>query len=223
MNKAPLSILMTAALLLTQGCGNRIWEDGKDTASSTYDYVFDTAPTARSYHDTAEIPVIELNYRAADTLYANVARDELTPDSALFVRRFVNRRDPGDNAVFGYVMAEQIADRLVQDGMLVTEGEPNVTDFNYGPGVTPDDYRKAGSNVAGTFKPLPPRAAKLTGSYVVGENYVYMTAKVVRLVDSAVVSAHNWVLPVTDNIRQMLPQLRTDDGLSPTVRTSFGE
>ncbi len=223
MNKAALSILMTATLLFAQGCGNRMWEDGKDTASTTFDYVFDTAPTARPYHDTAEIPVIELNYRAADTLYANVTREELTRESALFVRRFVNRQDPGDNAIFGYVMAEQVADRLVQHGMLVTEGEPNVTDFSYAAGVTPDDYRKTGSNITGSTKPLPPRAAKLTGSYVIGEDYVYMTAKVVRLVDSAVVSAHNWVLPVTDNIRQMLPQLRIDEGLTPTVKTSFGQ
>lgn len=223
MNKAALSILMTAALLLTQGCGNRMWQDSKETTSDTFNYVFDTAPTARSFHDTAEIPIIELNYRAADTLYANVTRNELTSDSALFVRRFVNRQDPGDNAIFGYVMAEQVADRLVQNGMLVTEGEPNVTDFTYAAGVTPEDYRKSGSNMTGAFKPLPPRAAKLTGSYVVGEDYVYLTAKVVRLVDSAVVSAHNWVLPVTDNVRQMLPQLRLDEGLTPTVRTSFGE
>jgi hypothetical protein len=43
-------------------------------------------------------------------------------------------------------------------------------------------------------------------------------------VDSAVVSAHNWTLPITDSVRQMLPQLAAEDkGMVPTVKTSFND
>ena len=221
MNKAALCILMTATLAFTQGCGNRMWQDTKTTTADTFNYVFDTTPTARPFHDTASIPIIELNYRAADTLYSNVSSNELTASSAVFVRPFTNQNDPSDKSVFGPTMAEQVADRLVQHGVLITEGEPNATDFTYASGVDAESYRKA-SGLAGSSKELPPRAAKLVGSYLVADNYIYMTAKVIRLVDSAVVSAHNWTLPVTDNVRMMLPQLQqVDEGMVPTVKTSF--
>ncbi|RWU07234.1 hypothetical protein DWB63_01675 [Pseudodesulfovibrio sp. S3] len=220
MNKTALSILMAVTLLFTQGCGNRMWEDSKDATSDTFNYVFDTAPTARAYHDLEEIPIIELNHRAADVLYSNVAKAELTNQSAIYVKRFTNQNDPGDTSIFGSVMSQQVADRLVQRGMLITEGEPGATDLLYGGGTTAADYRKTGG-LAGAKKELPPRSGMLTGTYVIGDNYVYVSAKVVRLVDSAVVSANDWVLPISDNVRQMLPQLKKDEGLTPSVKTSF--
>jgi len=218
MIKAGLTLLVIATLLVASGCGNRIWEDSKKGAVDSYEYVFDDAPTARSYHDTAEIPIIELNYRAADVLYSNVSPGELTLQSAIFVKRFINQNDPSDTTMFSHVMTQQVADRLVQREVLITDGKPNETDFKYGEGVTGADYLNRSALAA---KDLPPRAAKLTGTYVIGDNFIYMSAKVTRLVDSAVVSAHNWTLPITDNVRQMLPILQNDDGLKPTVKTSF--
>lgn len=218
MNKAVLILLMIFITLLMAGCGNRMWEDGKDTASETFDYVFDSAPTAKSYHETSSIPLIELNYRAADVLYSNVGKGELTLKSAVFVKRFTNQKDPGDNAIFGSVITQQIADRLVQRGVLITDGTPNATDYLYGKGVSAEDYKSLTDTMSGKF---PPRSGMLTGNYVIGDNYVYMSSKVIRLVDSAVVSAHNWTLPISDNIREMLPQLKNDDGMVPTVKNKF--
>ncbi|WP_272700689.1 FlgO family outer membrane protein [Desulfovibrio sp. Fe33] len=221
MNKTALSILAAAALLITQGCGNRMWEDTKGSTTDAFNYVTDNQPTAQAYHDTASVPIIELNSRAADTLYANVSSNELSPNSAVFISPFDNRNDPADKSVFGRTMADQIADRLVQRGVRITEGEPNATDFTYASGVTPKDYDHA-AGLAGSSRELPPRTARLAGSYVVADQYIYMTARVIRLVDSTVISAHNWTLPVTDSVRQMLPQLAEQDrGLTPSVKTSF--
>ncbi|BCS86886.1 FlgO family outer membrane protein [Pseudodesulfovibrio sediminis] len=217
MKRTTTTLLLLTALFFVYGCGNRAWEDTKEGAGDTYDFLFDDAPTARAYHDTAEIPIIELNYKAADVLYANVDDGELTMKSAVFVRRFVNQKDPGDNAIFGYVMTQQVADRLVQHDILITDGKPNKTDYQYAEGKSATDY----ANRSALRDDLPPRSAMLIGSYVIADQYIYMSAKVIRLVDSAVVSAHNWTLPITDNIREMLPQLKKDEGLSPTVKTSF--
>jgi hypothetical protein len=223
MNKTALSILTAILLLCLQGCGNRLWEDTKQTTTDTFHYVFDTTPTARSFHDTASVPIIDLNNRAADVLYSNVASDELAPDSAVFVSPFTNRNDPGDQSVFGPTMAQQLSDRLVQRGVRITDGDPNATDFTYAPGYVAADYTKA-AGLAGSSRELPPRSAKLIGSYVIADQYVYMTARVVRLVDSTVVSAHNWTLPITDSVREMLPQLSAkDEGLTPSVKTSFND
>jgi len=218
MNKAVLILLVISITLFMAGCGNRMWEDSKEGAAQTYNYVFDDAPTAKSYHETSSVPLIELNYRAADVLYSNVEKGELTLDSAIFVKRFTNQNDPGDNAIFGSVMTQQIADRLVQRGALVTDGTPNATDYLYGKDVNAEDYKSLNPNISGK---LPPRSGMLTGNYVIGDNYVYMSSKVIRLVDSAVVSAHNWTLPISDNIREMLPQLKKDEGMVPTVKNKF--
>lgn len=218
MNKAALILAVVLTTFLTSGCGNRMWEDTKGTASETYDLMFDTAPTARSYHDSAGIPIIELNYQAADVIYTNVGQYELSKHSAVFVKPFTNQNDPSDNSIFGRVVTEQVADRLVQRGVLITSGEPNVTDFSYAKGINPTDYRAMNPN---TREKLPPRAARLTGAYVIGDDYIYITAKVTRLIDNAVVSGHNWTLPITDNVRQMLPQLKLDEGLEPSVKTKF--
>ena len=218
MNKVVLILMVTIITLFASGCGNRMWESTKETTSDTYNFVFDSAPTARSYHETSSIPLIELNYQAADVIYSNVGKYELSKHSAIFVHPFTNQNDPSDNAIFGRVMTEQVSDRLVQRGVLITSGEPNKTDYEYTKDINPNDYRSMNSNISGK---LPPRAAMLTGTYVLGDNYIYMSAKVTRLVDNAVVSGHNWTLPITDNVRQMLPQLKLDDGLEPSVKTKF--
>jgi len=223
MNKTALSILTATLLLFAQGCGNRMWQDTKTATTDTFNYVFDSTPTAQAYHDTGAVPIIDLNYRAADVLYSNVASNELTTDSAVFVSPFTNQNDPGDKSVFGPTMVRQIADRLVQHGVRITEGEPNATDFTYASGVKAEDYTKS-AGLLGSSRELPPRSAKLVGSYVIADRSVYMTARLVRLVDSAVVSAHNWTLPITDSVRQMLPQLAAEDkGMVPTVKTSFND
>jgi len=219
MSKTATTILVIFTLLFATGCGNRIWEDSKKAVGTTYNYVFDDAPTAVSYHATSEIPMIELNHRAADVLYANVNMGELTDESAIFVKNFTNEKNPGDNAVFGQVVTQQISDRLVQRKVLIKSGEPNASDYLYRDGLSPADYEGKTSTRA---RDLPPRSAMLSGGYVIGDNYIYMSAKVTRLVDSAVVSAHNWTLPISDNVREMLPQLKKQDkGMEPTVKTAF--
>lgn len=219
MHKAALTLLAAATLLFASGCGNRIWEDGKTLAVDTYDYVFDDAPTAVPYHAVAEIPMIEINHRAADVLHDNVDSDELSTFSTVYVDHFANQLDPADKAVFGNVVSTQVADRLVQHELRITTGEARGADMLYAAGATGEDYMGLTDRKRDE---LPPRAAKLTGAYVIGHNYVYISAKLTRLVDHTVISAHNWTIPVSDNVREMLPQLKQPgEGMTPTVLTKF--
>lgn len=218
MNKVTLIIAVLATALFASGCGNRFWEDTKETSVDTYNYVFDTAPTARAYHEEESIPIIEINYQAADVLYSNVGAYELSKKSPVYVKKFTNQNDPSDNAIFGHVMTEQIADRLVQRGVMITAGDPKPDAYFLPQGVDKEKYAKP---PMGSLEHLPPRSAMLEGHYVIGDNYIYMTAKVIRLDDKAVVSGHNWTIPISDNVRQMLPQLKLEDGLEPTVKTKF--
>ena len=219
MRKAVLTILAIATLIFASGCGNRMWEDGKELTRDTYNYVFDDAPTAVPYHDVAEIPMIEINHRAADVLSKNVGGEELSKYSSVYVNRFTNEVNPGDTAVFGNVVSTQVADRLVQKNLRITEGEPDGMDYLYARDTTEDDYIGRTKKKASE---LPPRTARLTGAYVIGNNFIYLSAKITRLVDHTVISAHNWTIPISDNVREMLPQLKVPgEGMTPTVLTKF--
>lgn len=218
MHKAVLTILAAATLLFASGCGNRMWEDGKELTKDTYNYVFDDAPTAVPYHDVAEIPMIEINHDAADVLKKHVGSEELSSYSAVYVNRFANQADAADKSVFGQVVAEQVADRLVQKNLRVTEGEPGGPDYLYAGDTSEADYM--GLTDKKTSE-LPPRVARLTGAYVIGDNFIYLSAKITRLVDHTVVSAHDWTIPISDNVREMLQLKESGEGTTPTVMTRF--
>ncbi len=218
MNRVVLISVVLVATLFASGCGNRFWKDTKDSAGDTYNYVFDTKPTAVPYHEQETVPLIEINYYAADVLYSNVGQYELSKKSPVYVEAFTNQKNPSDNAIFGHVITEQIADRLVQRGVVITAGQPSSTEYFMPQGVDPKRYTDP---LKDTIETLPARAAVLKGTYVIGDNNIYMTAKVIRLDDNAVVSGHNWTIPITDNVRQMIPQLKLEEGLDPTVKTKF--
>lgn len=207
-----------AILLAAPGCGNKMWEDTKDVTKTSYDYVFDKTPTARSYHDDASLPIIEINYQAADVLARNVSRDELASNSRIYLQVFRNAQNAADNSIFGLLMTQQVSDRLVQRGVHLVTGDPKPEEFFKPENVDMKDYADPVKNTTGD---LPPRAAMLDGHYVVGDQYVYMTAYIKRLDDNVIVSGHNWTVPITDNIRLMLNRPVGQDGMTPSVKTQF--
>lgn len=207
-----------AILLAAAGCGNKMWEDTKDVAEDSYEYVFDKKPTARSYHDEASIPVIEVNYQAADVLARNVSGDELSPDSRVYFKIFHNAQDAADQSIFGLVMTQQVADRLVQRGVHLAKGDPKPNEYLPPQDVDIADYSNPAKFTSGD---LPPRAAILDGHYVMGDQYIYMTATITRLDDDVVVSGHNWTVPITDNVRLLLNRPAPPGGMTPTVKTQF--
>ena len=151
-------------------------------------------------------------------MYANIGSYELSKKSPVYTKPFTDKTDASNTAPFGQVVLEQVADRLVQRGVLVTQGEPGPNAFALPRGIDPKLYK---SPPQGTIENLPPRSAILTGSYVVGDDYIYMTAKIIRLDDRAVISGHNWTIPITDNVRGLMPRLKQDGGLEPTVKSKF--
>ncbi|WP_419787656.1 FlgO family outer membrane protein [Pseudodesulfovibrio sp.] len=218
MTKTIRILALLSCLAVLAGCGNRMWQDTKKTAGDTFNYVFDTTPTTRTYTEEASVPIIEINHAAADVLFKNISSSELSKKSPIYVRAFTDKTNPANAAPFGQVVMEQVADRMVQRGALITQGEPGPDAFIIPRDVDPQKYDNPPQ---GSIENLPPRSAVLSGSYVIGDRYIYMTARIMRLDDHAVVSAHNWAVPITDNVRELLPQLKQDSGLEPTVKSKF--
>lgn len=207
-----LTITLMATAVLTAGCGG-----SQRTETIPFDYVFDTVPTSKTYHDLEETPVNELNYRAADTLFKYVTEKELSPDSPVYVKPFL-AGDSGDHSMFGKIMSQQVRDRLVQRGINITVGAPKPIEY-FKPQSPSPKLNNQGEEI--DKKATAHRAGVLEGSYVIGRDFIYMSASIVRLDDKVIVSAHNWLIPITENIRWWLPQIQPKDGLIPTVRTQF--
>lgn len=218
MYKKLILIAAMTTIWVATGCGNKMWEDTKDVTVDTYDYVFDRTPTARTYHDEESIPIIKVNFQAADVLASHVSGDELTDNSPIYFDVFTNAEDPTDSSVFGLVMSQQVADRLVQKKIRLKKGSPKAQEYFQPQGV---DMSKYENPVEYIGDDLPPRAAVLDGHYVVGDHYVYMTAKITRLDDKVIISGHNWTIPMSDNVRKMLARPMPDGGLTPTVKNKF--
>jgi len=213
MSTLRLTIALISIVILIAGCGG-----STRTETIPFDYVLDTVPTSKNYHDLEETPVIELNNQAADTLFRYVTEEELSPNSPVYVKPFINGGNAGDQSIFGHIMSQQIRDRLVQRGVNVTVGAPKPTEY-FKPQAPPTQPQNAMDEQE--KPPLPPRAGVLEGSYVIGKDFIYMNASIIRLDDKVIVSAHNWLIPITENIRWWLPQIQPKDGLMPTVQTQF--
>lgn len=218
MYKLALIILALATLILSAGCGSRMWQDTTKTAGDTIHWATDTSPTARTYHEQAEIPLIEINKDAADVLYSGISGYELSKKSPVYVAIFTNQQNPNDKSIFGTIVTEQVSGRLVQRGIHIRDGKPKPEEYFLPPGIDPQKYQNPSM---GSIDKLPPRAAMLNGYYVIGDNMVYMSARITRLDDKTDIAHTNWTIPITENIRQLIPHLQRKDGLDPSVKTKF--
>lgn len=204
---AVLLALCAAAPGLLVGCS---WSKTKRAYDRAADFVFDVGPTSEREYDEDKTPMMDLNYEAADEMTGSL-RSRLPKDSPLFVKSFVNMMDARDLSPFGRVVAEQVAARLVANGFAVTAGEPYVPT----PPPAPDEPNKQPATVE-------QKPSVLTGTYILGQDVIFISATVTALTNDAVLAAYQWNLPINDNMRALLPQLvRPGEGMTPTVRTSF--
>lgn len=195
-------LLAVLALALLPGC-----------SGTRHDLPWGGKPT--TFFDKEDnTPIVELNYKAAERLAANMKKT-LPPGSPVYVQAFANMGDPEDARPFGRIVADQVAARLAQEGFRVTEGTPQDPDKPLL--ASPGRYDPSPSNSTSS-RDTPPREARLSGTYLLGKNVIYLSSKITRLDDKAVVAGFDWTLPNNKNTRELLPQLKAS-GLTPAVKT----
>jgi hypothetical protein len=67
----------------------------------------------------------------------------------------------------------------------------------------------------------PVRPCELTGTYLIADRVVYISARITALDNGQVMAAHSWTVPVNRNTRALLPQLKQNGGMRPSVRTTL--
>lgn len=225
-----LLAVVTLASLVLAGCGgssagtsyyNRI----KRTVVDAKDDVLGTRPTTAELFPEDNTPLIDINYDAADDMMG-LFMPAMNKNSPIYYDRFTNRVDPADPSPFGRLVSEQVAARLALRSFMVTDGPPRVPPtivpkpVEHDPLPSSPDAREAEfQRTQEEFNPVRP--CVLSGTYLIADRVVYVTARITALDNGQVMTAHSWTVPVNRNTRSLLPQLKQHGGMKPSVRTSL--
>jgi TolB-like protein len=132
---------------------------------------------------------VALSYEAADALLRG-ARRELRDDATIVYGVLTPVGQPGASSPFGQIFAEQIASRLVQNGVGVIEVRLReaIAVRAGGPYALSDDVRDVARRVQA-------RAA-LAGSYAVTSGYALVTARLIDVATGLVLSSWDKRIPL---------------------------
>ena len=141
--------------------------------------------------------LLEASHRATDNLLKTVA---LEPQRPVLVTTLVNVDQRSEPSQLGLFVAEQIAGRLVQRGVRVTAlkwQEPLAVQQRH-PGelLVPREWHEVGQ--------AHDAQAVVVGTYAVSARQLYISLKLVSPAGNAVVAAHDYVVPVDDDVRTLL-------------------
>jgi hypothetical protein len=225
-----LLTLATLASVLLLGCASgptSYYSSIKRTVVDAKDDVLGTQPTTTEFFTEDTTSITDINYDAADTMMG-LFSPALNKNSPIYVEGFTNRANMADTAPFGALVAEQVAARLTLRNFRVTAGRPKKPAAPQAPNPalhmenkpeTPQEILAV--QQAKRDMDLPPRTCLLSGTYLIADKVIFISAKITALDDGQVMAAHTWTLPVNRNTRALLPQLRQHGGLTPSVRTKL--
>ena len=136
-------------------------------------------------------PLISSSYAAADRLLTSTAKQELLgKDKRVLVASWVDVNQVSRSSIFGKMMAEQLASRLVQQGVAVMEVKLRTSLF-----ITEKGGEMLLSREIKEISQKHNAEAVIVGTYAdAGSSGVYVTVKLVRAVDGLVLSATNFMV-----------------------------
>ena len=174
----------SAAVLATlgiQGCASY--------PVSTYYYGDRTGGGART-------DLIEVNERATDALLLHAVLDANQP---VLVATLVNVDRLNESSRLGRIFSEQIAGRMVQRGLRVTEvklRESLVLHRDQGELLLSREAREVSQ--------AQNAQAVVVGTYAMSASMLYLSLKPVNPMGNYVVAAHSYAVPVDENVRTLL-------------------
>lgn len=140
--------------------------------------------------------IIAANHHAADMLLQNAQLDSHHP---VLVSTLVNVDRLGESSRMGRIFSEQIAGRLVQRGLPVTElkmRENLVMQREQGELLLSRELREVSR--------AHDAQAVVVGTYAVSATVLYVSIKLVKPDGNLVVAAHNYAVPIDENVRALL-------------------
>ena len=159
-------------------------------------YYGDSAGGARASGGAMRTSVIAANPHAANMLVQDTPLDRTQP---VLVATLVNVDRLGESSRLGRIFSEQIAGRLVQRGLPVAELKlrDNVA-------MQRDQGELLLSRELRDVSRAHDAQAVVVGTYAVSASILYVSIKLVRPEGNVVVGAHNYAVPMDDNVRALL-------------------
>ena len=140
--------------------------------------------------------LIEANHRAVDALLANAPLDAQHP---VMVATLVQVDRLGESSRLGRIFSEQIAGRMVQRGVRVVELK-----LRDSVALQRDQGELLLSREVREVSQAQNAQAVVVGTYAVSASVVYISLKLVNPVGNTVVAAHNYAVPMDENVRALL-------------------
>ncbi|RQO79988.1 FlgO family outer membrane protein [Acidovorax sp. FJL06] len=140
--------------------------------------------------------LIEVNDRATDALLLNAPLDASQP---VLVATLVNVDRLNESSRLGRIFSEQIAGRMVQRGLRVTEVKLRdnlVLHRDQGELLLSREVREVSQ--------AQNAQAVVVGTYAVSASVLFISLKLVNPAGNHVVAAHNYAVPVDENVRTLL-------------------
>ncbi|MBU1352320.1 MAG: hypothetical protein KKB95_10565 [Gammaproteobacteria bacterium] len=163
--------------------------------ASSY-YYGDNTGGAGGGGSSSRTSVIAANHHAADMLLQGAPLDR---DHAVLVATLVNVDRLSESSRLGRIFSEQIAGRLVQRGLSVTElkmRESVAMQREQGELLLSRELRDVSR--------AHDAQAVVVGTYAVSSTILYVSIKLVKPDGNLVVAAHNYAVPMDDNVRALL-------------------
>ena len=140
--------------------------------------------------------LIEANHRAVDALLANAPLDAQHP---VMVATLVQVDRLGESSRLGRIFSEQIAGRMVQRGVRVVELK-----LRDSVALQRDQGELLLSREVREVSQSHDAQAVVVGTYAASASALYISLKLVTPVGNTVVAAHNYAVPMDENVRVLL-------------------
>ncbi len=142
--------------------------------------------------------LIQSSYKATDMLVEQ-AIPPLIPQQVILIASFVNIDNLEESSTFGRTVSEYIGSRLNQNGYKVVEMKLRRSIFmkkNAGEFLLTRDLKEISTRHNAQ--------AIVVGTYSLGKNVVYVSARIIKLTDNTILSSYAYKLPLGKNTRKML-------------------
>jgi TolB-like protein len=151
-----------------------------------------------TYERAQNSRLIAFNYAAADKLlqHASPSLDRAKP---ILTATLVNIDNLHQSSRLGRLISEHLSSRFTQQGMQVIEMKMRGTIF-----VQAGEGELLLSREVKDISASHRAQAVIVGTYASGQDYIYVTTKLVRSADNVVLAAESYVLPMDSNLSAMV-------------------
>lgn len=188
MSRRLACLLATAGVLGLSGCASYYY--GEHSQAQHGRSVSGHLPAA------VQTDVLSANYHAVDVLLQGAALD---PQRRVLVATLVNVDRLDESSRLGRIFSEQIAGRLVQRGVPVTELK-----LRQSVALQPRQGELLLSRALHEVSQQHDAQAVVVGTYAVSAQTLYVSLKLVSPVGNTVVAASDYALPIDDNVQSLL-------------------